>query len=268
MTPSQTTTDINTLSHFLAHPQITSLDTCDPVDCIVICASSVLYQATTLFETLQSRADLTTTLVLCGGIGHSTKLIWEAVARHPIYSAIADQINGIPEARVLELIMKRFYPGIEGRVKVLVEDQSTNCGANAYECRKVLENAGAEMPKTCVVIQDPTMSLRTHASFVHTFRDLPNPPTFLSCPVFVPRVRNSDLGGEEVVFDVSGVESEELWEMDRFLELLVGEIPRLRDDEGGYGPRGRGFIGHVDVPGEVEGAWGRVRRVGGGDEGG
>ena len=32
----------------------------------------------------------------------------------------------------------------------------------------------------------------------------------------------------------------------------MGEVPRLRDDEHGYGPLGRGFIAHVDVPDEVE----------------
>jgi hypothetical protein len=31
----------------------------------------------------------------------------------------------------------------------------------------------------------------------------------------------------------------------------MGEIPRLKDDENGYGPRGKGFIGHVDIPKEV-----------------
>jgi len=29
----------------------------------------------------------------------------------------------------------------------------------------------------------------------------------------------------------------------------------LRDDEDGYGPRGRGFQAHVDVPPEVEAAY-------------
>ncbi|MBL6538017.1 hypothetical protein JNG37_04595 [Streptococcus suis] len=28
-----------------------------------------------------------------------------------------------------------------------------------------------------------------------------------------------------------------MWDMDRYLSLLLGEIPRLRDDEEGYGPR-------------------------------
>ena len=39
------------------------------------------------------------------------------------------------------------------------------------------------------------------------------------------------------------------------MELLLGEIRRLRDDESGYGPQGAGFIGHVDIPPIVEAIW-------------
>jgi hypothetical protein len=35
----------------------------------------------------------------------------------------------------------------------------------------------------------------------------------------------------------------------------MGEVPRLRDDATGYGPRGRGYIAHVDVPDDVEAAY-------------
>lgn len=31
----------------------------------------------------------------------------------------------------------------------------------------------------------------------------------------------------------------------------MGEIPRLTDDADGYGPRGKNFIAHVDIPTEV-----------------
>ena len=39
------------------------------------------------------------------------------------------------------------------------------------------------------------------------------------------------------------------------LSLLTGEIRRLRDDEHGYGPRGKGFLPHVDIPEDVMDAW-------------
>ncbi|MGP4254574.1 hypothetical protein ACSSMD_22885, partial [Escherichia coli] len=46
-----------------------------------------------------------------------------------------------------------------------------------------------------------------------------------------------------------------LWPVERYLSLLTGELPRLRDDSDGYGPRGRDFIVHVDFPAEVIQTW-------------
>lgn len=46
-----------------------------------------------------------------------------------------------------------------------------------------------------------------------------------------------------------------MWEMERYLSLLLGEIPRLSDTPEGYGPRGKGFIAHVEIPPRVEQAF-------------
>lgn len=35
----------------------------------------------------------------------------------------------------------------------------------------------------------------------------------------------------------------------------MGEIPRLRDDENGYGPNGKNFIAHVNIPDEIKEAY-------------
>jgi len=115
-----------------------------------------------------------------------------------------------------------------------------------------------DTPKTLVVIQDPTMALRTVASFQKTYDDLEVPPQILSCPVFVPEIR---LESEGLCFAMNDVPANELWEMGRFFDLIMGEIPRLRDDEMGYGPNGKGFIVHVDIPIEVEDAWQRLQRT-------
>jgi hypothetical protein len=42
-----------------------------------------------------------------------------------------------------------------------------------------------------------------------------------------------------------------MWEPMRYIGLLLGEIERLSDTESGYGPRGKGFIAHVDIPDRV-----------------
>lgn len=52
-----------------------------------------------------------------------------------------------------------------------------------------------------------------------------------------------------------------MWEINRYISLLLGEIPRLSDDENGYGPNGKGFIAHVDVPTEVRNAFDELCNV-------
>ncbi|WP_426785028.1 hypothetical protein ACP3TB_12950 [Rahnella variigena] len=49
--------------------------------------------------------------------------------------------------------------------------------------------------------------------------------------------------------------------MPRFVSLLLGEIPRLRNAPGGYGPRGAGFIAKVDIPAEIEEIYARLKPV-------
>lgn len=253
--------DINFLSEFLSDNQLPDLSTTSSVDCIVICASAVLHSAEVLFQTLQQRPSLTKTLVLCGGIGHSTKLLYDAVKSHPVYSRIADEIQDLPEANVLERILDEFFDRSlitkEG-CQILLEPQSTNCGQNASFSRKVLDEAGFQAPATCIIIQDPTMMLRTKASFVKAYEGTQTPVSIVSCPVFVPQVQLSRNGAIEYS-DMSP--PSELWSQSRFLELIMGEIPRLRDDRDGYGPQGRGFIAHVDVPSHIEAAWSRLQVV-------
>jgi uncharacterized SAM-binding protein YcdF (DUF218 family) len=250
---SNTVADINLISEFLSDNQ----QDLSPVDCIVICASAVLHSAEVLFDTLQHQS-LTKALVLCGGIGHSTQLLYDAVKTHPIFSRIADEIQDLPEAKVLERILDEFYDRSlitkEG-CRILLESKSTNCGQNASFCRKVLDGAGFQAPRTCIVIQDPTMMLRTKASFQKVYEDVQSPVSIVSCPVFVPRMQLSQDGALEY-YPIS--KTSELWSKDRFLELIMGEIPRLRDDKDGYGPQGRGFISHVDIPADVEAAWSRL----------
>ncbi|KAJ5640848.1 hypothetical protein N7528_000473 [Penicillium herquei] len=249
--------DINSLAEFLADSEVSDLSSVPPVDCMIVCASQVLYGAEMIFETLQSRPHLTKYLVLCGGIGHSTNLLYDSVRQHARYSTLADTIQGLPEARILEHVLDAFFD--RARItadgcQILVEDRSTNCGQNAIFSRQILEQAGVVAPKTCIINQDPTMMLRTKASFEKTYQDLSSSISFLSYPGFVPSVQARQ---DEWVYTSPAVTTG-LWTLERFLELLLGEVPRLRDDKDGYGPKGRNFIPHVDIPSSVEMAWSRL----------
>ena len=50
-----------------------------------------------------------------------------------------------------------------------------------------------------------------------------------------------------------------MWEMERCIGLLLGEIPRLRDGANDYGPLGKDFITHVDIPNEAQKAFDHLR---------
>jgi len=52
-----------------------------------------------------------------------------------------------------------------------------------------------------------------------------------------------------------------MWEMERYISLLMGEIPRLTDNEEGYGPLGKNYIVHVDIPQDVEEAFAEMKKV-------
>lgn len=257
----ETVTDINLLAGYLGYPQLQleDLSSISPADCIVICASMILHQAEFLFHALQENPFLTKALVLCGGIGHSTQYIYEAVAQHSRFSSISNDIQHLPEAWVLERILDTFFDRAvitSQGCRILIEDRSTNCGENALFSRKVLDDAGLQKLRRCVLIQDPTMMRRTVASFQKAYEERTEMPLFLSCPLLVPQVERSEEPEGNLRYAMSEVQ---LWPLERFISLILGEIPRLRDDEDGYGPRGRNFISHVEVPVDIEAAWTRLR---------
>lgn len=250
--------DVNAIAAFLSAEDVPDVHAAEPVDCLILCVSAVLHSADVVFSALEARPRLTKTLVICGGIGHSTPFLYHAISRHPRYQELYPAIRGLPESRVLAQVFDRFYDSDAIRqagVTVLVEDRSTNCGANAIETRALLERHGVAPPRTLLVVQDPTMARRTVASFEKAFGDAAVRPRVLSCPTFVPQVESA---GSGIVYCTPAVEPAGVWEVARFLDLLLGEIPRLRDDANGYGPRGKGFIAHVDVPDAVEQAWARA----------
>ncbi|KRF00009.1 hypothetical protein ASG88_11410 [Nocardioides sp. Soil777] len=192
---------------------------------MVLCGSAVL-------RSLDVAADLMAEhprarLVVTGGRGHSTPTLFAAVRSW----GIAD--DGSSEAAVLAALLVSRHGVDAGRITL--EEASAHCGENASLTAPLLPDGHA------VVVQDPTMQRRTHESFLRALagRDV----TISSRAPFVPVVRPD--GG----YDDAGHRA---WGMDRFVDLVLGELRRLRDDERGYGPRGTGFIGHVDVPPEVE----------------
>jgi uncharacterized SAM-binding protein YcdF (DUF218 family) len=217
-----------------------------PVDCVVLAGNCVLETAEGAFRAV--KGAVSSNLLITGGIGHATEILRRKVAMHPAYRALVTEAR--TEAHILADIAERFW-GID-RSNILIEPDSTNSGENARFSRRALENAGLPV-RTILLIQDPTMQRRADATFRHVWSDHPD-LTVLNWPTFTPRVH---LAEEELQFDLNGIAG--LWSMDRFLALVMGEIPRLRDDPHGYGPRGKGFIAHVDIPEHIEAAYAQLK---------
>lgn len=187
--------------------------------------------------------------MIAGGIGHSTPMLREAVQKDSRYSDL--DLEGRSEAEIMAHISARAA-GLDSR-DILLETESTNCGENAIQSRSLVKRLGLS-PRTVILMQDPTMQLRTHASFVRAWNTEAEGILLLNHAPFVPRlvVRDGTFAIEP------GTEAGPIWSVERFVSLLMGEIPRLHDDEAGYGPRGKGFIAHVDVPEDVLEAYRRL----------
>lgn len=154
------------------------------------------------------------TLVLVGGTGHTTDVL----------RSLLGATSGT-EADLMAAYLAREH----GLTDVLLERESTNCGNNVTLAREVVLTAGLA-PSTVALVQDPTMQRRMDAVFRLVW----------------PEARAVNRPGPRA--------GRFAWPHDRWVELVMGEVPRLRDDADGYGPNGLGFLAHVDVPPEVEAA--------------
>ncbi|NIK61251.1 YdcF family protein [Kribbella shirazensis] len=202
-----------------------------PVQLIVLMGSAVLESVEAAAKAHRAYA---VPILVSGGIGHSTQYLDEAVRRRALGLA-----TGRPESHVFrELLLRYGVPPDQ----VAVEDQSTNCGENAEFTRRMIGS-----PRTLLLIQDPTMQRRTHACFERSFADLPG-TTLISRAPLVPWIGPDHVG--------AAPGTPEIWSHNRFRSLLLGEIHRLSPDV--YGPRGRDFIDHVDIPTEVLSSYNRL----------
>lgn len=231
----------NLLGNWLAQQETTVPPVLADDEVIVLAGNAAL---PTVDAACQLAAASEARLVITGGIGHSTTFLYAAVARHSRYHTLPT--TGLAEATILADIAHQFWQ--IPRERILCETASGNCGENARFTRTLLETQGIARPRG-VLIQDPTMQRRTMATFARVWRDIGGAENWRSWPGFVPVLEQ---GKDGAVFAGN---LEGLWAVDRYLSLLIGELPRLRDDASGYGPQGRDFIEHVEIPPGVDAAW-------------
>ncbi|WP_238176565.1 YdcF family protein, partial [Kribbella albertanoniae] len=198
------------------------------VDIIVLMGSAVLESVEVA---AQFHHDTSARILISGGIGHSTHHLDTAVTRR----GLPVEVGGRPESHVFRDLLTTQYAVPAAAIQV--EDQSTNCGENAAFTRHLINE-----PAALLLIQDPTMQRRTHASFERSFADLPGTRLISHAPL-IPWIGPN--------FVSAGPDRPEIWSLQRFRSLILGEIQRLSDDPTGYGPAGRNFIDHVDIPAPV-----------------
>jgi len=182
-------------------------------------------------------------ILMSGGVGHSTETLKNKVKKINKYK---DCNFGETEGEIYAEIAKTVFE--IPKDKILIENNSTNCSENGQFAIQLLQEQ--KIPhKTIMLMQDPTMQYRSYMS-MNQF--IPISSTLISYAPFIPRVdENIEYMNKE----------KRLWTKERFLELLMGEIWRLRDDENGYGPNGKNYIGHVNIPNHVEKSYENIKRV-------
>lgn len=200
-------------------------------DVMVLFGGSILCGGEVLAEAMKN--SVARKYVIVGGAGHTTEAL-----RRKMHEAFPElETEGLSEAEVFAGYLKLCH-GLEPD---LLECRSTNCGNNITYLLELLEENGIDF-ESIIITQDASMQLRMEAGLR---KQAGNDITVINYAAYSAEVLCRD-GKLCFARDIWG-----MWDMERYVSLLLGEIPRLRDDENGYGPKGKDFIAHVDISPEV-----------------
>ena len=202
---------------------------------MVLFGGSILCGGDVLAKAMQD--NIAKKYVIVGGAGHTTETL--RIRMHEEFPAI--ETKGKPEAEVFAGYLKYKY---DMEVDFL-ECNSTNCGNNITYLLNMLKENNIEY-KSIILSQDATMQNRMDAGLRKYVKD---DVTIINYAVYAAKVIVKD----EVLTYAENICG--MWDMERYISLLLGEIPRLTDDENGYGPNGKDFIAHVEIPLEVKEAF-------------
>lgn len=202
-------------------------------------------------ETLAAaiRAGVARRYAIVGGRGHATSWLDQAVERLRATGEALPTPGVASEAEMLDALLAARY----GLRADLLETRSTNCGNNITHLLDLLEGEG-RVPASVILCQDAVMQRRMDVTWK---RQVAERPMFAETLVINWPAYKAELAceGDHLVWQCA---PEGIWPMERYLQLLLGEVARLTDDEDGYGPHGRDFVVHVDVPAEVQAAAARL----------
>lgn len=206
----------------------------DQVDVAVLFGGSILCGVDVLAKAIQN--EVARKYVIVGGAGHTTQTLRDvAQAQFPTI-----HVGQMSEAVLFAACLEAAY----GLNVDFLECHSTNCGNNITFLLDLVREEGLPFASV-LLMQDATMQLRMGAGMRK----------------YAPQVQTVDFATyrASVIARDGMLQYDEpirgMWDMRRYISLLMGEIPRLVDDAEGYGPNGKGYIAHVDVPSEVHEAF-------------
>lgn len=247
----QTAEDINTLGRFCGRRDLPAL-TRDALqkaygisraDVMVLFGGSIICGGDVLAEAMLN--GIAEKYMIVGGAGHTTETL-----RRKMHAAYPDiETDGLAEAMVFKAYLEHRY----GLKADFLECESTNCGNNITFLLRLLEENHISY-SSVILAQDAAMQRRMEAGL----RKYAPDARIINYAVYAARVATAPEG---LVYEN---EIRGMWDMDRYITLLMGEIPRLCDNADGYGPKGKNFIAHVDIPDNVMEAFDRLKKEYGG----
>lgn len=182
-------------------------------------------------------------IFLVGGIGHATAKLHRNFEKQGITFD-----STLSESEMCFQYLKAKYRLPDEAF--LLETVSTNSGENARNALEMMRREG-ELPRRILLMNDPTLQRRTKATFEKVWST--EKVQFINYVPFVPQVVAI---GKEIHFTQPELNGQ--WSKEYFYALVLGEMVRLKDDENGYGPKGKGYLNHVEIPEEVWVAYQRI----------
>lgn len=213
----------------------------EQADVMVLFGGSILCGGDVLAQAINDK--IARNYIIVGGAGHTTETLRQTV--HKEYPFILT--SGQSEAEIFNQYLDAAY----GLKADYLETKSTNCGNNITYLLDLLKEEGIKT-KHIILCQDATMQYRMEAGLRKYVSD---EWIIINYASYQARVKADR---EDLVYtsEIHG-----MWDMDRYVRLLMGEIPRLSDNAEGYGPRGKNFIAHVEIPGEVQAAFEQLKKL-------
>lgn len=204
------------------------------VDVAVLFGGSILAGGEVFAEIMKNR--LAEKYVIVGGAGHTTETLREKMA-----ASLGKEVA--PHSCEAELF-NEYLQRKHGLSADYLETESTNCGNNITFLLSLLERENLSHD-SLLMVQDATMQRRMEAGWRHHA----GAGLVVNYAAYKVKVTGSEKG---LTYEEKPAG---MWDMDRYVELLMGDAQRLQDTPDGYGPKGKNFIAHVDMPPEAKEAF-------------